>query len=212
FRWAQGGLRAEAAHEGSRRDAREKGTTRKGQALEIHTGADTVSPRLIHLIADAGAEAALAVEREECALVGQVVHEYGRVPAPFQHADAPVDDVVRRKLRVERDGALRERTADIVRRERRQALRPRIAEVLVADLRIAVADVLVRPGGVADPGIPRPAPRRGGGSLVLRDRRHARTVADAGDDRHRAGGIGRRQRRTELRIRMTRGDREVESI
>src|SRR6266566_470841 len=57
---------------------------------EIHSRAHAERARLIHLIADAGAETALAVERQERALVGEIVHEQRRVPLPFQHADAPV--------------------------------------------------------------------------------------------------------------------------
>src|SRR6185503_14707095 len=54
----------------------------------------------------------LAVEREECPLVRQVVHEQPHVPAGLPHTEAHVEQRVRREQRIELEDVLRERTAD----------------------------------------------------------------------------------------------------
>src|SRR3954447_5677835 len=109
---------------------------------EVYPRTDADRARLIRQIADTRTRAALLIERQERALIGQVVDEQRRVPAILQDADAQIDDVVRRQFRIEGERVLRKRTADIVRRKRQQVDRSESVG-LIADLRVAVADVLV---------------------------------------------------------------------
>src|SRR3954449_5947446 len=114
---------------------------------EVYPRTDADRARLIRQIADTRTRAALLIERQERALIGQVVDEQRGVPAILQDADAQIDDVVRRQFRIECERVLRERAADVVRRERQQVYRPESFR-LIADLRVAVADVLIDAGRV----------------------------------------------------------------
>src|ERR1700682_430673 len=76
-------------------------------ASEIHSCTDPHRPRLVGQIADARPRTALLIQRKEGILVGDVVDEEGRVPAILQDADAQIQDVIGRQLRVERVRVLR---------------------------------------------------------------------------------------------------------
>src|SRR5581483_5535308 len=110
--------------------------------------ADSDGAGLIRHVTDARAEAALAIERETRLLVREVVHEERRIPLPFQNAEADIHDVVRRQLRIERERVLRQRPADRS-LERRQADRRRASQRFIADLREAVADMLIDAAEIA---------------------------------------------------------------
>src|SRR5437868_3229274 len=79
---------------------------------EIHSRSDSKGAGLIREEPDARACAALLIEPQKRRLVRGIVDEHGRVPVLEQHADAHIDDVIRRQLRIERECALRERSAD----------------------------------------------------------------------------------------------------
>src|SRR5687767_9947335 len=121
-----------------------------GCALERDARAHTDRAWLIGEVADARARTALLIQRQERALVGDVVDEERRVPVVPQDAEAEVKDVVRRQLRIERERALRERAADAeeVRVVERIQVHRTEARRLIRDLRVAVAHVLVHAGEV----------------------------------------------------------------
>src|SRR5258707_781209 len=82
---------------------------------EVDTRRDADRPGLVGQEADPGAGSALLVEGQQRRLVGHVVDEDRRVPAVLEDADPEVDDVVRRQFRIEGEGVLRVRAADVVR-------------------------------------------------------------------------------------------------
>src|SRR5438876_8340312 len=106
----------------------------RAATLKIYAGRDSERPGLVGQVADAGAGAALLVQRQEGPLVGQVVAVERQVPIVVADAQAHVHDVVGRQLRVVFEGRRRQGAADRVFSERCQIER---AKEVVADLREA---------------------------------------------------------------------------
>src|SRR5207237_6914198 len=131
-------------------------------------------------VADACAESAFAIQRQERTFIGHVVDEERSVPFPFEYAEAHVDDVVCRKLWIERERRLRQWASDrsLESGETHRGVR---AEVLVADLRETVADMVPNPGQISDPTLCRPAICLCGGRLVLLHGRQPCPAYDAGN-------------------------------
>src|SRR5436190_22606501 len=88
---------------------------RNASVIEAHIQPD--SPRLIGEIADASAKATLAIEREERPCVRDIVHVQRGLPICARDAGAHVHQTVARKLGVEGEYVLRQRSADRVRRK-----------------------------------------------------------------------------------------------
>src|SRR5438270_8179704 len=68
---------------------------------EINACAHSISARLIRQESDARSRAALLIESKQRGFVRGIVDIEGRVPPILQDTDPEVDDVVRRKLRIE---------------------------------------------------------------------------------------------------------------
>src|SRR2546428_1321193 len=161
--------------------------------------------RLVSQVAHAGASAPLPVQGEQGPLVGHVVEEDRNLPVLTGQADAQVEKIVSRQLRIEREQGIRQRPADglspgaLERRQRdcpkrtvRRVRRPTLTPAVVVVRREVRAHVLV---AAADEG-PRsrahlPLVRGASGRLDLRHRGQAGAVLNARDDRRPRGPDGR---------------------
>src|SRR5262249_21864156 len=121
------------------------GLTRSG--LEVHATRKAERSGLVGQVTDPGARAALAVQGEEGALVGDVVDVEGHVEGAVPDAEPHVQDVVGRQLRGVVERGLRQGSADRVLPE---GIQVEGSEQVVADLREAGTHVLEVRGDVAE--------------------------------------------------------------
>ena len=96
--------------------------------------------------------------------------------------------------------------------EGHQTLSCRISEVLVTDLREAIADMLVDAGQVPDEALHRHPIRCRRGRLVLGDARHAGAAPDPRHDRDIACLIGGGQRGAQLGIGVAGRNRKIKLV
>src|SRR5262249_43794876 len=129
----------------SRRSAHEAGRSERRPRVQ------TERPGRIGQETLAGQETALPVEPEQCRRVGHVGAVERDVQDMGTRGEAQVEDVVRRQERVEDKRVLGQRPPDRMRQRAREILKRDHAETrnVVADLRVARADVLPGAGQVA---------------------------------------------------------------
>src|SRR5262249_25198724 len=123
-------------------------------ASEIEPGGDAERARLVRQEPLAGEEPALAVQRKQRLLVGDVVDVERNVPDSVADAHAEVEEVVGRQQGIEGEGVLCQRTGDREAQRARHVLQrdDAGAGLLVHELRVAVPDVRVVAGHVAPVG------------------------------------------------------------